>query len=349
MEKSAYRIIDANFNRAREAARVIEEFCRFHLNSNPLSAQAKKLRHELSGYIAQLDQAKLLTSRDVPADVGIGTEVKNQLKRADLNDCLTAGCKRLTEALRVLAEVIQGINPALAAKIEDLRYVGYTLEKDIAVFASAGARFESVRLYVILTGNDPAEIIPLAKKCVQGGADCIQLRAKSLPGDQLCELAGEFVNICRAGSVLSIINDRIDIAVATDADGVHLGQHDLKIAHARKLQNRPLIIGQTTHTPEQLKKAVKDGADYVSLGPVFKTGTKPEAKPVGMDYVREGLALLKETGVGHVAIGGITADNIAEILSAGITKVAICGEIMNSKNPAEVCRKLVKTMAHPGV
>ena len=114
MDRAIYRIIDANFNRAREAIRVIEEFCRFALNSATLTERAKRLRHELSEAISQLDASRLLSSRDTLGDVGISVQVSEQQVRANLNDSFTAGCKRLTEALRALAEVAKTQDRSLA-------------------------------------------------------------------------------------------------------------------------------------------------------------------------------------------------------------------------------------------
>ena len=227
MERAANRIIDANFNRAREACRVIEEFCRFVLNSSTLTERAKKLRHELSASIGKLDAGRLISSRDTLGDVGVGTTVEKQLTRGSLNDCFTAGCKRLTEALRALAEIIQIDNEPIAAAIEKLRFDAYALEKDIVLFSDTSTKFKSVRLYIVITSNLPAEIISLAHKCVAGGADCIQLRAKETEDDMLFALAVEFVKICKKAGVVSIINDRADIAAAAGADGVHLGLQSL--------------------------------------------------------------------------------------------------------------------------
>ena len=109
MERSAYRIIDANFNRGREALRVIEELCRFSLNSATLSERTKQLRHQLCSVISRLDEGRLISSRDTVGDVGIGVGFEEQLKRGSLEDCLTAACKRLTEALRAIAEVAETV------------------------------------------------------------------------------------------------------------------------------------------------------------------------------------------------------------------------------------------------
>jgi thiamine-phosphate pyrophosphorylase len=340
MARAVYRIIDANFNRAREALRVIEDFCRFSLNSAPLTTCAKQLRHELSAAIGKLDAAQLIAARDSLGDVGVGITVDNQLQRGSLRDCFTAGCKRLTESLRTLAEMTQTLNPEVAQTIEKLRFSAYTLEKDIVLFSDTAEKFKSVRLYVIISSSLPADVFSLTHRCLAGGADCIQLRAKAVDDDRLFALALEFVKICKDAGVLSIINDRVDIAVAAGADGVHLGQNDIPIEQARKLQLAPLVIGKSTHSLEQLRAACEELPTYVSLGPVFSTGTKPTAEPVGLDYVKQATEILGRTGIGHVAIGGITLDNVEEVLKAGAKAIAVCSAVTEADDPTDACRAL---------
>jgi thiamine-phosphate pyrophosphorylase len=340
MERPAYRIIDANFNRAREAIRVIEDYCRFALNCGSLSGRAKELRHQLSSAIARLNAEQLLASRDTPGDVGIGQTTESALGRADLKDALTAACKRLPEALRVLTETIRPTDTAVAERIEQLRYAAYTLEKDIALFADVQARFGKVRLYVIISSNLPVDVFSLANDCIAGGADCLQLRAKGIDDDRYFAIAGEFVKICKEAGVPAIINDRVDIAVASGADGVHLGQNDLPVEQARKIQMTPLILGKSTHSPAQLAAAIAELPTYVSLGPVFASPTKPETKPVGIDYVKQALPILSGTGIGHVAIGGITPDNVDAILRAGAQAIAVSSAVAASPDPTAACKNL---------
>ncbi|MHC4424046.1 MAG: thiamine phosphate synthase [Planctomycetota bacterium] len=309
MERAVYRIIDANFNRAREAIRVIEEFCRFALNSGAFTERAKQLRHELSAAIDKLDAGSLISSRDTLGDIGVDRTVENQLRRSDLKDCLTAACKRLPEALRAISEMTQTLNPSVAEKIENLRYTTYTLEKDIVLFSETGEKFKRVRLYVIISSNLPADVISLTHRCVAGGADCIQLRAKDVEDD------------------------------------VHLGQNDLPVEYARKLQLAPLIIGKSTHSLEQLRAACDEHPAYVSLGPVFSTGTKPSAKPVGLDYIRQGTEELADSGIGHVAIGGITLDNVEGVLGAGARAIAVCAAVTEVDDPTAACRALKEKIA----
>jgi thiamine-phosphate pyrophosphorylase len=340
MARAVYRIIDANFNRAREALRVIEDFCRFSLSSAPLTTYAKQLRHELSAAISKLDPAQLIAARDTIGDVGVGATVDNQFRRGDLRDCFTAGCKRLTESLRTLAEMTQTLNPEVAQTIEKLRFSSYTLEKDIVLFSNTAEKFKPVRLYVIISNTLPVEVISLTRRCLAGGADCIQLRAKEIDDDKFFALASEFVKVCKDAGVLAIINDRVDIAVAAGADGVHLGQNDLPIEQARKLQMAPLIIGKSTHSIEQLRDACEQLVTYVSLGPVFATATKPGASPVGLDYVRQGVEELTGTGISHVAIGGITLDNVEDVLKAGAKTIAVCSAVTEADAPTAVCKAL---------
>jgi thiamine-phosphate pyrophosphorylase len=340
MQRSAYRIIDANFNRAREACRVIEDFCRFALNNAPLTAALKQLRHELCALVSTLDAAKLLAARDTTADVGVGQQVPGQMTRADIYDSFTAACKRLPEALRVMAEVLKPAEPSAAQGIEQLRYSFYTLEKDIVLLHSTTNRFNKVKLYVIITNDMPAEVLSLTSRCIEGGADCIQLRAKHMPADQLFATAREMVELCRQADVLSIINDRVDIAVAADADGTHLGQDDLPVAQARRIALSPLLVGKSTHSMTQLARAVDEAPTYVSLGPLFSTGTKPDAEPVGLQFVRQSTAYLEDKGIGHVAIGGITVENVADVIKAGAGAIAVCSAATHAPDVTAACRIL---------
>jgi len=340
MDNAIYRIIDANFNRSREALRVIEEYCRFGLNSKSLSSRSKELRHQLCKTISELDSGKLISSRNTLSDVGVDYDIPSQNIRNNLKDCLTAGCKRLVEALRVLSEVTQVHNKALASQIEQLRYAVYTLEKDIVLISEPLEKYRKVKLYIIVTSNYPAEILSLTSQCATSGADCIQLRAKQMQNDDLYATAVEFVKICRDNGVFSIINDRLDIAIASDADGIHFGQNDLPLECARQLEQKPMIIGKSTHSMEQLKSACLEQPTYVGLGPVYATTTKPTADPVGLKYVNEATSFLANEPVGHVAIGGINLENLDQVLNAGANCIAVCNAVTKAKDPSQACKVL---------
>jgi thiamine-phosphate pyrophosphorylase len=340
MENSIYRIIDVNFNRSREACRMIEEFCRFSLNSKVLTDRTKAIRHKICENINKLDTGKLIANRDTDTDVGAARQIDEQMQRNCLRDSFTAACKRLTEALRVLTEMTTSFDKHVSGQMEELRFRAYALEKEIALFADTASKFDKVRLYVLITSEDPMEIIDLTNKCIDGGADCIQLRAKQMPGDQMYAAANAMVELCKEAGVISIVNDRTDIAIAAGADGVHLGQNDLSVEQAGKLALSPLIIGKSTHNPDQLKEAILELPTYIGLGSVFSTGTKPDAEPVGLDYIKKAVSTLQNSGIKHVAIGGITTDNIESVLKAGARAVAVCSAVTESENPVQACKAI---------
>ena len=154
----------------------------------------------------------------------------------------------------------------------------------------------------------------------------------------------EFVRICRGAKVLSVVNDRADVAVACDADGVQLGQEDLPVAAVRAIQRKPMIVGVSTHNPAELRAAVEQGADYVGIGPAFASPTKPQVPVAGPEYLRAAVATLKETPVGHVAIGGITRGNLAQVLACGVRAVAVGSAVTEAADPIEECRELKKAL-----
>jgi len=340
MERSAYRIIDANFNRAREAARVIEEYCRFALNSKSLSERAKQLRHQLCRVVDSLDSNLLLSSRDTNNDVGIGQVVVDQYGRNELSDCLAAACRRLTEALRALSECAQSQKESVWQVFEQLRYSSYTLEKDIFLFSKPAERFEKVSLYVVLTGYGADCVLDLAAKCISGGADCIRLQAQNLEDYRCFILAADFVQLCKENGVISIINKRVDIAVASGADGVHLDQGDVPVECVRKLQLGPMIIGKSTYTLEKLRAAILEQPTYVTVGPVYSEAIKSSQNPVGLEYIRETTNILENTGIASVVYGGINTANIDSIITAGAGRITVCVAVTEAQEPVEFCRVL---------
>lgn len=343
MDMTLYRIIDANFNRGREALRVMEEYCRFGLNHAGLSGRAKQIRHRLCETIGRFDAIQLLSSRDTAGDVGRELKVDGQLKRMSLEDCFTAGAKRASEALRALAEACQAIEPEAAAVMEQLRFGVYALEKDTVLYADVRRKLKPVRLYVLVNAGDGIDdkgVLSLAEQCLEGGADCLQLRAKNISDSALLSLAKSFTELCRRSGAVSIINDRSDIAILSEADGVHLGQEDISVAQARRLAKGPLVVGVSTHNMQELETAVASGCDYVGVGPAFASRTKPEVRVAGLDYLRQAAARLEETGIYAAAIGGIDEGNVEQVTATGIRCVAVSSCVGQCPRPAEYCKAL---------
>jgi len=186
----------------------------------------------------------------------------------------------------------------------------------------------------------------LAKTVVNAGADCIQLREKSLADRKLLARAKYLVAICRPRNVSVVINDRPDVALLAEADGVHLGQDDMSSSEARKIVGRQLRIGVSTSCLTQARAAVRDGADYCGIGPMFKSATKRQNMIVGTTYVKEYLRSFSHTP--HLAIGGITADNVAQLLVAGIRGAAVSSAVCAAADPGTVVQQLVRALCLDG-
>jgi thiamine-phosphate pyrophosphorylase len=188
-------------------------------------------------------------------------------------------------------------------------------------------------LYVILdraaaAGRDLGDLLDAV---IAGGARMIQLRDKSSPSGRLLPLAEQLRARCREAGVIFIVNDRVDLAVAVGADGVHLGQDDLPPRVARPLLRPGMILGVSTHSVEQARQAQADGADYVAVGSMFPTRSKPDFELVGPALVR---ALRPEIRVPLVGIGGITPDNVGEVIRAGADGVAVISAVCGASDPA---------------
>ena len=338
MDKTRLRLLDANFNRAREALRVMEDYARFQLNDPQLSKSAKELRHDLCQCIAQIPFESLLGARDIVGDVGTQISTAGEKRREDELSVVQAAAKRLTEALRCLEEYSKIENEQIAERIEKLRYRSYDLEKRILLRVRCGTQFADVRLYVLLTESlCRLPILEVAEQVLAGGADCVQLREKDKTDEELLELACEISRLCHKADALFIMNDRPDLAVLADADGVHLGQNDLPVVQARKIINPRMIIGKSTHSIAEAEAAIAEQPDYIAVGLIFPSLTKPKVVCSGPQLIREVRQLCP---VPLIAIGGITAENAHQALAAGASGVAVCQAAIASDNPETACREI---------
>ena len=198
----------------------------------------------------------------------------------------------------------------------------------------------SYALYIITDenighGKTHAEIAGLA---IAGGADAIQLRDKSCSSRELVRIGRDIRGITRRSSVLFIINDRLDVALACGADGVHLGQGDMRTDVARQIAPPGFIIGVSVSTVYDALQAEREGADYVALSPVFSTGTKPDAGPGhGLEVLRE---IRRNVSVPVIAIGGISRENIRDVIAAGADGVAVISAVAGAEDITAAAREL---------
>jgi thiamine-phosphate pyrophosphorylase len=204
-------------------------------------------------------------------------------------------------------------------------------------------RFKNALLYAITCppSGGPGGYDAMVRAACEGGADILQFRGKDLAWKVRYEIAGRLRKICAGFGVLFIVNDATDLALATQADGVHLGQDDLPLPVARELVKRAsradFLIGKSTHSLEQALEAEREGADYVGIGPIFATPTKPTYNPVGLDLIG---AVKARVRVPHVAIGGINATNVADVLAAGAELVAVVRAVCGAGDIAAAARQM---------
>ncbi len=333
---AALRIIDANFNRATEALRVLEEYCRFGLDDGHLTKCWKELRHSLAKIQSSIPAQDLLTSRDTAADVGTSVKTDQELTRTSIRHVARASCKRLEQALRSLEEYAKAVGLP-AREIEALRYQTYTLEKATLLTADSQQKLKKARLYVMMGGGDPAEsFAERAHEICHGGADIVQLRDKKLCDRELLKRAKILRRISRENSTLFIMNDRPDLALLSAADGVHVGQDELSIQDVRRIVGPEMLVGVSTHNIEQARQAVLFGASYIGCGPTFPSGTKHFDCFPGLAFLREVAA---EISLPAFAIGGITLENMREVLGTGMKRVAVGGAVTTDKSPSAVLQQ----------
>lgn len=360
-----WRAIDANLNRAREGLRVLEDVARFVLDDADSSLLLKQLRHDLvraemrpEFRSLSLDdstttdqeraRARTMAGRDTANDVGTALTTSSERHRDSVDALVAANSRRVQEAFRSLEEFGKVVCPSFAADIKQIRYRSYELEKSLSL-RSPGARqvlhirqsrLQASLLYVLVT--ESACRLPwktFVTQILEGGADVLQLREKHLADRELLSRARWMADACRAAGALCVINDRTDIAVLADADGVHIGQEELGPSDARKLVGADRLIGISTHNLAQVQIAMAAGADYLGVGPVFPSSTKVFANFPGLEFVREAA---HSCSLPWFAIGGVSFSRMDALTSAGARRIAVTAALADSDSP---CRDAMELRA----
>ncbi|MFH1784382.1 MAG: thiamine phosphate synthase [bacterium] len=194
-------------------------------------------------------------------------------------------------------------------------------------------------LYAITCFRKDKGFVEQLRLAIKGGADIVQLRASGITDKEFIKAAKKIKTLAVKNRVLFIINNRVDIAFLVGADGVHLGQDDMSVTEAREISGarKKILIGVSTHSMKQAIKGEKEGADYISVGPVFSTVTKPDYKPVGLGLVAKVKGKIK---VPFVAIGGINKGNLKAVLKAGATRIAVVREICGAEDITGAARQV---------
>ena len=199
------------------------------------------------------------------------------------------------------------------------------------------------RLHIITDTRGDKTHAALAAAALAGGADVVQMRDKVSTTRFALEAARAVAELCRKWHRPLIINDRIDVALGMDAEGVHLGDDDLPIEIARSLLGPERIIGSSADTVSEVDRRVKSGADYVGIGPIFETTSKGDAGPVlGLDGLAE---VVKRTSIPLIAIGGITLENVSEVLQTGVYGIAVLSAVCQNSDPEGVTRRFQEILS----
>ncbi len=345
-QRTAYRILDASANRASEGLRTLEEFARFGLDDSARAADWKGLRHSLQQSMSRFSRESLLSARDTNADVGTQISEPTEYVREDLIRVIQAASSRVQQSLRVMEEYGKTVDPEAAKQFEQIRYRCYTAAADLELLAGrSGLRQRLTRshLYVLIdaAGNADDFVAGVTQLC-RADVDILQLRDRTVDDRTLIERARMGPEIARKHDKIFIMNDRADLALAGDTDGVHVGQDELPVEVARQIVGNQRLVGVSTHSVEQAREAVADGADYIGCGPVFPGRTKQFDGYVGPALIKQ---VASSIDLPAFAIGGIELDNIDRVIEAGMHRVAVTGAIRDANDPvataAELKAKLV--------
>lgn len=330
-----YRILDANLDRAREGLRIIEEWCRFGLDNGQMTAECKQMRQEL----ARWHSNELRLARNTPGDMGTELSHPQEEQRTSIEQLLQVNLCRVQEALRVLEEYGKLYQPQMGATFKQMRYRVYTLESNLIAY-KRHQKLKSSFLYLVTSPSE--NLLPTVEAALQGGLSLVQYRDKNTDDTTRLANAQKMCQLCHNYGALFIMNDRVDLALAVNADGVHLGQQDVPLKLARQLLGQQRLIGRSTTNPQEMEGAITEGADYIGVGPVYETPTKAGKAAAGHEYVSYAA---KNATVPWFAIGGIDTKNINDVLKSGAKRVAVVRAIMQAEQPTTVTQYFLSQLS----
>jgi len=340
-----YRILDASANRAGEGLRTLEEFSRFVLNDADQSERWKGLRHDLATTVDRFPREKLLQARDTEGDVGTKIGHPSEYQRESLASVVAAAAARTQQSLRTLEEYAKTIDRQVAEEFEQIRYRCYTLAANLELTVRADQlrdRLQQSQLYALVDcDSDRDAFVRQIARLADAGVDLFQLRDPDRDDRTLLDYARIGTEMARRHGAIFIVNDRADIAVAADADGVHVGQDELPVAETRLIVGPERLIGLSTHSIQQARQGVVDGADYLGCGPVFPGRTKDFDSYPGIEFLQQ---IAGEIQLPAFAIGGIDAGNVVQIIDSGLRRIAVAGAIRDADDRAVAAMGLKKML-----
>jgi thiamine-phosphate pyrophosphorylase len=330
MNTETLQIVDVNINRITEGLRVIEEIARFVIKDEQLTKQIKTERHKIRKLSKKIET---LECRDTSKDLGKKKDFDTYSYK-NILELINRNFKRAQEGCRVIEEFTKLLDISLSSDIKEMRFKIYDIEKTMNIKLSKYLPAKNdidFSFYVIIDKqyiqNNPYSLTNIVTDLCENGATIVQLREKLTEAKSFLEDALLVRKITQKFNIPFIVNDRLDIAFAVNADGVHLGETDIPIQYAKKLFSGK-IIGSSANTVEKAQNAEKMGADYLGVGCLFpsKTASKPII-PLNI------LSKIKSTvHIPVLGIGGITLNNIAQVLSTKVDGICVAGDLFTSSN-----------------
>ena len=340
---SMMRLIDANLNRAGEAIRTLEDLARFLLDDATLSRGCKEARHALHAAADSIWPGQRWPwHRDTPGDVGTHVSTPSEGDRSGAADIAAAAGRRAAEALRTLEEAAKLESSSGGEEVESIRYRVYELAAALQRRLGGGVATQWPVCLLLTESICTRPWQEVLEASLDAGVTCVQVREKSLDDASLLRRVRTVLTLARRAGATVIVNDRVDVAQAAGADGAHLGQGDLPIPEARRLCGRRLMLGVSTHSVSEAAEAVEAGADYVGMGPVYATTTRPDLSPAGLGVVGDTLPIIGD--LPHLAIGGITSDRVGALCGAGVRGVAVGAAICGAQEPRAAAMAILEAV-----
>lgn len=328
---------------------MLEDLLRFANAESKLLTDLKSVRHELESYFTGALWMEMLANRDVANDRGTAIEGTNESRRSGVVDLVRANGGRIKQSLRSLEELAKSIDSILGKRIEQVRYRFYELEQRIAFQLDRSHRIANSRLCVLVDeADDEATFRSKVSDLVAARVGLLQVRIKEKSVEFILKRIAVARELTFGSATQLIVNDRLDFAIATGADGVHFGQEDLPLKQVPAYVRNRLLFGVSTHNLSQLDQAWRDGADYVGLGPTFQSATKRFNSFAGLDYLRQAAAWSREqadrTSYPMFAIGGIQLDNVLDVLATGVNRIAIASAVWKQKDVGFAASQFVEIL-----
>ncbi len=334
---SLLRIIDVNLNRLDESLKFIEDIIRFQLENERLLLTIRGIRRDFLVFKRSIPLIKIITARQSSKDLGRKDRFDFKGKK-DITGILLANLSRAKESSRIIEETMKATGARSSQLAKRIRFKIYDLERQLVVYQQKS--FDPY-LHAILDEQylNLSNLEKTVSILQNNGATMIQLRVKIMNDRRFLRVAKRIRTAIKKPHVKFIINNRVDIALACAADGLHIGQHDLPVSDIRRIAGDSLIIGASAHNVQEARRCEKQGADYLGVGAIYRTKTKEDAKVCGLRTLK---TICHQASIPVIAVGGINAANFRAVLRAGASGIAVASYLFEGN-----IRKKIRSLTRP--